>query len=92
MRRDRQIGSTVTSCFAWFAAVTPLSLGLGLFFGPPGAGLVEFAVLVLASICLVWRMPALASGWFVIWAVAVASRAWGPLIGPGLISCVTFLA
>jgi len=32
------IAATVTSGFAWFAALLPLSLGLGPFFGPPGVG------------------------------------------------------
>jgi hypothetical protein len=92
LRRDRMIGATVTSGFAWFAAWIPLSLGLGLFFGPPGVGLLEFAVLVVASMWLVWRIPLVAAGWFLIWAIAVMLRPYGILIIPGVISCVTFLA
>jgi len=38
LRGDRMIAATVTSGFAWFAALLPLSLGLGPFFGPPGVG------------------------------------------------------
>jgi len=85
------IGATVTSAFAWFAAWLPLSLGLGLFFGPPGVGLIEFAVLVVASVWLVWRKPLVAAGWFLIWAIGVVLRPYGPLIIPGTISCLTFL-
>src|SRR5258708_18166680 len=62
LRRDRMIGATVTSGFAWFAAWVPLSLGLGLFFGPPGVSLIEFAVLVAASVWLVWHKPPVAAG------------------------------
>jgi hypothetical protein len=95
LRRDRMIGATVTSGFAWFAAWLPLSFGLGLFFGPPGVGLIELAVLVVASVVasvwLVWRKPLVAAGWFVIWAIAVVLRPYGPLIIPGSISCLTFL-
>jgi hypothetical protein len=85
------IGATVTSGFAWFAAWLPLSLGLGLFFGPPGVGLVEFAGLVLASVWLVWRKPLVAAGWFLIWAIVVMLRPYGPLIIVCTISCLTFL-
>jgi hypothetical protein len=92
LRRDRMIAATVTSGFAWFAAWLPLSLGLGLFVGPPGVGLIEFAVLVVASVWLVWRKPLVAAGWFLIWAIAVVLRPYGPLIIPGTISCLTFLA
>jgi hypothetical protein len=91
LRRDRMIGATVTSGFAWVAALPPLSLGLVLFFGPPGVGLIEFAALVVASVWLVWRKPLLAAGWFLIWAIAVVIRPYGPLIIPGSISCLTFL-
>jgi hypothetical protein len=91
LRRERMIGATVTSGFAWFGAWMPLSLGLGLFFGPPGAGLIEFAVLVAASVWLVWRKPRVAAGWFLIWAIAVVLRPYGPLIIPGSISCLIFL-
>src|SRR5260370_15902509 len=66
LRRDRMIGAAVTSGFAWFAAWVPLSLGLGLFFGPPGVGLIEFAVLVAASVWLVWHKPLVAAGWVLI--------------------------
>ena len=86
------IGATVTSWFAWFFALLPLSLGLGMFFGPPGVDLIEFAVLVAASVWLVWRKPLAAAGWFLIWAIAVVLRPYGPLIIPGIISCLTFLA
>jgi hypothetical protein len=92
LRRDRMIGATITSGFAWFAAWPSLSLGLGLFFGPPSVGLIEFAVLMVASVWLVWRKPRVAAGWFLIWAVAVVLRPYGLLIIPGAISCVTFLA
>jgi putative effector of murein hydrolase LrgA (UPF0299 family) len=85
------IAATVTSGFAWLAAWPSLSLGLGLFFGPPGVGLIEFAALVGASVWLVWRKPLVAAGWFLIWAIAVVLRPYGPLIIPGSISCLTFL-
>jgi hypothetical protein len=87
------IGTTVTSGFAWLAAFPALSLGLGLglFFGPPGAGLIEFAVLVVASVWLIWRKPLFAAGWFLIWAIGIELHPYGPLIIPDSISCVTFL-
>ena len=91
LRRDRMIGATVTCAFAWFAAWAPLSLDLGLFFGPPAAGVIEFAVLVVVSVLLVWRTPYVAVGWFVIWAVAVVLRPYGPLIMVAMISCAIFL-
>ena len=86
------IAATVTSGFGWLAAWLPLSLGLGLFFGPPGIALIEFAVLVVASVWLVWHKPLVASGWLLIWAITVVPRPYGPLIIPGMISCLTFLA
>src|SRR5258708_12992702 len=92
LRRDRMVAGRGTGGFAWFAAWLPLSLGLGLFFGPPGAGPIEFAILVVASVWLVWRKPLVAAGWFLIWAIAVVLRPYGPLIIPGTISCLTFLA
>src|SRR5438105_14599155 len=92
LRRDRMIAATVTSGFGWLAAWLPLSLGLGLFFGPPGIGLIEVAVLVVACVLLVWHKPLVASGWFLIWAIAVVLRPYVPLIVPGVISCLPFLA
>src|SRR5258708_30738299 len=82
LRRDRMIAATVTSGFAWFAAWLPLSLGLGLFFGPPGAGPIEFAILVVASVWLVWRKPLVAAGWVPSWGQAGVGRPYWPLIIP----------
>lgn len=93
LRRDRQIGATITSGFGWFAALLPLGFGFGLFFDPPAVDvIVVFAFLVAASAWLIWRKPLLAAGWFVIWAIAVVLRPIGVLIGPGAIACLTFMA
>src|SRR5258708_18058417 len=82
LRRDRMIGATVTSGFAWFAAWVPLSLGLGLFFGPPGVSLIEFAVLVAASVWLVWHKPLVAAGWVLILGLTGGPRPPWPLFVP----------
>src|SRR5258708_37929087 len=92
LRRDRMIGATVTSGFAWFAAWVPLSLGLGLFFGPPGVSLIEFAVLVAASVWLVWHKPLVAAGGVLGWAPAGVLRPRGLLVVPGPIFCLSFFA
>src|SRR5258708_13295586 len=82
LRRDRMIGATVTSGFAWFAAWVPLSLGLGLFFGPPGVSLIEFAVLVAASVWLLWDKPLFPAGWFPICAPTAPPPPSGALTCP----------
>src|SRR5258708_11595123 len=92
LRRDRMIGATVTSGFAWFAAWVPLSLGLGLFFGPPGVSLIEFAVLVAASVWLVSHKPLVAAGLFPLFAPSgVLSPAW-PFIFPCPSLCLALFA
>src|SRR5258708_9156416 len=92
LRRDRMIGATVTSGFAWFAAWVPLSLGLGLFFGPPGVSLIEFAVLVAASVWLVWHKPLVAAGWVRILAKNVRLCPAWPFIFSGSDSLFTVFA
>src|SRR5258708_32163860 len=87
LRRDRMIGATVTSGFAWFAAWVPLSLGLGLFFGPPGVSLIEFAVLVAASGWLVWPKPLVpAEGVLASAQDGVPPPPWA-FVGPSTRSC-----
>src|SRR5260370_34841541 len=92
LRRDRMIGATVTSGFAWFAAWVPLSLGLGLFFGPPGVSLIEFAVLVAASVGLGWDKPLFAAGWVPVLAPTSVPRPHGVLIVPCTLSRLSLFA